>query len=293
MAISVFAPAKINLTLHVTGQGRDGFHLLDSLVVFAPVGDVLSISPADYLDLRIDGPEAAGLTQNDDNIVKRAAQLLRPADGMGAAIELTKNLPVSSGIGGGSADAAAALRGLSTLWSQQLTDEVVVDLPRLGADVSMCMASAPCRVRGIGEQVERLAKLPPIPAVLVNPRVPVSTPAVFRALEQKINPPMPDALPQFSDLAGLVDWLSGQRNDLQAVATAMAPPIAEAIVLLGRRRENMLARMSGSGATCFGIFPNLLAARKAAKQIRAEQPDWWVAHGVLGDQSRAARPSVS
>lgn len=274
----VFAPAKVNLTLHVTEKRADGYHLLDSLVVFADVGDNLTISRADALTLTIDGPEAANLSADHDNLVLRSARALSDR---GAWIKLTKTLPVSSGIGGGSADAAAALRGLAQLWKMSIPDE---QLLQLGADVPMCLQSRSVRVRGIGEDLTPLHDLPQLPAVLVNPRVPVATPDVFRTLTQTTKPPMPDALPRFKGPIDLADWLATQRNDLQPPAIALQPVIADVLTQLEKTKDCRLARMSGSGATCFGLYPDASSAAQAAAEIGQTQPDWWVRMAKLGDQ---------
>lgn len=262
------APAKVNLALHITGQRADGYHLLDSLVVFTKLGDVLRGAAGQGVSLTVTGPEAAGLYGEGDNLVLRAARLMQ-ADGI--SLELEKHLPVASGIGGGSSDAAAALR----LFARQVGRPVPDDVLSLGADVPVCMNAAPCRMRGIGEAVSGIPPLPPMAMVLVNPRVGVSTPAVFRALARKDNPPMPDDLPRWPDFAGFVAWLSAQRNDLQAPACADVPVIAEVIAAL-QGSGAALARMSGSGATCFGLFPDLAGAKQAAATLTHAQPGWWV-----------------
>ena len=190
----VFAPAKVNLTLHITGQRDDGYHLLDSPVAFAPVGDALRVAPAEDLTLRLEGPEAEGLPANGDNLALRAAAMV--GEGQGAAIVLEKVLPVASGIGGGSADAAAAARAVLAEAGALDADGLAraeAALLALGADVPMCLASRPVRVRGIGEALTPIS-LPPLPAVLVNPRVPVSTPQIFRSLTARDNSPMPERL---------------------------------------------------------------------------------------------------
>ncbi len=266
-----FAPAKINLTLHVTGRRADGYHLLDSLVAFAGVGDHVSVAPSDSLSLEIDGPEAAGLEVEDDNLVLRAARFLAP--GRGAAIHLTKRLPVSSGIGGGSADAAATLRALSALWDVPLP--APADTAALGADVPVCLAGQCCRMSGIGEQLSAPVPLPPLDILLVNPRVAVSTPAIFKTLKTRDNPPMPSLPP--ADLHGFSDWLSAQRNDLAPPAKALAPDIAAVLDDL-RALGPLHAVMSGSGATCFALYPQgdpgLL---QAESHIRRTHPNWWCA----------------
>ncbi|MCC1481814.1 4-(cytidine 5'-diphospho)-2-C-methyl-D-erythritol kinase [Roseibaca sp. Y0-43] len=262
------APAKVNLALHVIGQRADGYHQLDSLVVFTDVGDVLRATPAPGLSLDVTGPEAAGLSGEGDNLVLRAARLMQ-ADGL--ALTLEKHLPVASGIGGGSSDAAAALRLVARATGRALPPDV---LP-LGADVPVCMSAQPCRMRGIGEDVTPIPPLPQMAMVLVNPRVGVSTPEVFRALARKDNAPMPDTLPAWPDFARFVEWLSAQRNDLQAPACAAVPEIAQVLGAL-EGSGAALARMSGSGATCFGLFPDLGQAQVAADTISGVRPGWWV-----------------
>ena len=297
--VNVFAPAKINLTLHVTGQRADGYHLLDSLVTFASVGDRLNIVAGNALSLTVEGPEAAGVPADFDNLALRAASLIQED---GAALVLEKHLPAASGIGGGSADAAAAWRGMICLNDDAYTafsaasdhhfKTHVAALTRLGADVPMCIASKPMRARGIGDQLD-VVPLPTLYAVLVNPRLPVSTPSVFKALASKTNPPMPDEIPPFADAAALIDWLGGMRNDLEPPAIAVQPAIADVLEVLAAREGCGLARMSGSGATCFGLFQTEAAAKDAARAVYNAHPDWWVAGCILGDQFNAALPKVS
>lgn len=288
----VFAPAKINLTLHITGQRDDGYHLLDSLVVFAPVGDALRVAPAAELSLRLEGPEAEGLPANGDNLALRAAAMV--GEGQGAEIVLEKTLPVASGIGGGSADAAAAARavlaGDGALDAEGLA-RAEAALLALGADVPMCLRSRPVRVRGIGEGLEPVT-LPPLPAVLANPRVPVSTPRIFRSLTSRDNPPMPEVLPEFVDAKALIDWLKDMRNDMEPAAKALEPMIGTVLSELSALPGCRLARMSGSGATCFGLFATMAEAGAAAATLRAARPDWWIAEGLLGDQQARAMPRL-
>lgn len=262
------ARAKINLTLHVTGRRPDGLHLLDSLVVFAEVGDVIEVTPAAELSLTIDGPFAHGLSVAPDNLVLRAATYV----GAVGAIRLTKVLPVSSGIGGGSADAAATVRAMVDTLPDARSLQV------LGADVPVCLASRTTRMRGIGEVLDTVPDLPPCWVVLVNPGVAVSTPAVFKALETADNPPM-DLPDSFADFDGLTAWLGQQRNDLQEPACQVAPVIRDVLTALDH--DAALARMSGSGATCFGLYPTEAAAQRAADRLRAGHPDWWVAAAPL------------
>lgn len=283
--INEFGYAKINLTLHVTGQREDGYHLLDSLVVFAGIGDRLRAVPAQDLSLTIEGPFAADVPGGDDNLVLKAARLV--AGGTGAAFTLTKLLPPTSGIGGGSADAAAAIRAVMRLrlmsgapmapMSKAEADAVVA----LGADVPVCLASHPARMRGIGAQLDWLPPLPELHVVLVNPRVEVPTPVVFRALTQKNNAPMPDSLPQWPDAAALAAWLAEQRNDLETPARSHAPVIGDVLAALADQPGALFTRMSGSGATCFALFAKEDAAIAAAEALRADHPDWWAAAGIV------------
>ncbi|MCI5096323.1 MAG: 4-(cytidine 5'-diphospho)-2-C-methyl-D-erythritol kinase [Rhodobacteraceae bacterium] len=275
--VEAFAPAKVNLTLHVTGQREDGYHLLDSLVVFADVGDHLRLEAAEETALTLVGPEAEGLQAEEDNLVLRAARLMD--EERAVRIELQKELPVSSGIGGGSSDAAATLRGLAELWKMPLPDQEQV--LALGADVPVCLARRSCRMAGIGD---RLLPVPPIPAldiVLVNPRVGVSTPDVFRALTYKKNPPMPPSLPVWSNAGEFLLWLRNQRNDLYPPASELLPVISDVRRAIDRAGASF-AGMSGSGATCFGLFPaDGQSARAACALIADAHPGWWCASGSI------------
>jgi 4-diphosphocytidyl-2-C-methyl-D-erythritol kinase len=295
--VRVFAPAKINLTLHVVGRRADGYHLLDSLVTFADVGDELLVSPGrGGLTLTVRGPEAAGVPADSTNLALRAAAIL--AGGQGAAVELVKNLPAASGIGGGSADAAAALRAMMALKGIGRTaletreadlGARAAEILALGADVPMCLFPRPLRARGIGERVDAVA-LPAVAAVLVNPRLPVPTPEVFRALDRRDNAPMPERLASFADAAALAAWLGGQRNDLEGAAIRVQPVIATVLAALGATAGCLLARMSGSGATCIGLYAGPAAAAQAAARIKGERPGWWVTEAMLGDQTARAVP---
>ena len=266
VAMTEAAPAKINLCLHVTGQRADGYHLLDSLVVFADIADRISVSAAPALSLRVTGPQAAGLAAElaagADNLVLRAAQSLAAARGPvpGAAITLDKQLPLASGIGGGSADAAAVLA--------------------LGADVPVCLAGRPARMRGIGAELSAVPPLPPAWLVLVNPGVAVATPAVFKALAKKTNPGLPE-VPHLADAPALAAWLGQQRNDLEPAAEALAPVIAEVRRALAAQPGCLLARMSGSGATCFGLFADPATAHAAKAALASAERQWWVAAGRM------------
>ena len=262
------APAKINLTLHVTGQRDDGYHLLDSLVVFADVGDRLTLRRATVPALRVTGPMAAGVPTGPENLVLRAAAR------MGVALDITleKHLPSAAGIGGGSSDAAAVLRGaLALLPELSLPDDAGLSL---GADVPVCLMARAARMRGIGEDVAPVKGLPVLHAVLVNPGVSVSTAVIFRSLARKDNPAMPDDLPRWADAGDLSAWLQGQRTDMQAAAVAAAPVIGDVIAAIGGTAGCLLARMSGSGATCFGLYPDAARAQAAAEALA--RPGWWV-----------------
>ena len=300
--VEVFAPAKINLALHVTGHRADGYHELDTLVTFAGVGDYLRLTPYDVSSITIEGPEAAGVPADMDNLALRAAALC--PGGQAVSIVLDKHLPVASGVGGGSADAAAAFRGALMLGAaaespadtaatmpEALLAPHAPALAALGADVPMCLRAAPLRARGIGDAL-RFVPLPPVPAVLVNPRVPVSTPEVFRALTSRENPGLP-ALPNgFADARALITWLGGTRNDLEAAAVSVAPEISDVLAVLNGLEGVGLARMSGSGATCFALFDDLEAAKAASATLRSMRPHWWVAGSVLKDWSREALARV-
>lgn len=274
MAETEPAPAKVNLTLHVTGQRADGYHLLDSLVCFAEVGDRISAEADSGLSLALTGPEAGALTAGADNLVLRAARAFGP-DTPGARLVLDKHLPTASGIGGGSADAAATLRLLARLWRRALpAPETVL---ALGADVPVCLAGRTARMTGIGGHLASAPVLPPVWAVLANPRVEVPTPSVFRALKRRDGRSMPADLPRLRSAAELAIWLRMMRNDLEAPAVAVAPVVAEVIATLTALPGCLMARMSGSGATCFGLFPDPLAAAAAAASLRRQRAGWWVA----------------
>ncbi len=271
------APAKINLALHVTGRRGDGYHLLDSLVAFADIGDVVRLAPARELSLTIGGPTGAGLTAGADNLVLQAARLILPP-GKGARIMLEKNLPVAAGIGGGSSDAAACLRGLADL--HDLPMPPARSILMLGADLPVCLMGRAARVQGVGERLTAVAGLPDLPAVLVNPMQGVSTAEVFGRLERPDNAPLAP-LPEAADPRGWLDWLAGQRNDLQGPALAVAPVIGQVLGKIQDTQGCRLARMSGSGATCFGLFGSDAQAQAAADAIAARNPGWWVRKVVL------------
>lgn len=271
----VFAPAKVNLALHVTGRREDGYHLLDSLVVFADLGDWLEFSPSETLSLKVTGPRAQGVPDDARNLVWQAAALIGP--GRGTQITLDKHLPHAGGIGGGSADAAAALRGLSAMWDVPIP--APDDVLSLGADVPVCLHGRPCRMGGIGEALEDVPPLPPLWLVLVNPGVEVPTGPVFKGLETVDNTPMYPM--NWTDAPSFVHWLCGERNDLEAPARLLVPEIAVVLDHLNAQPGCAVARMSGSGGTCFGLFTREDAARDAAGALRAVQPDWWVQNAAV------------
>jgi 4-diphosphocytidyl-2-C-methyl-D-erythritol kinase len=280
-----FAPAKINLTLHVTGRREDGYHLLDSVVVFADVGDRIGWRDAPNLSLNVHGPMASGVPADGRNLMLRAARIAGCGHG---AFRLEKNLPSAAGIGGGSSDAAAVLRLLERALGLSVTAEQALTL---GADVPVCQRAVPARMSGIGETVEPLQGMPPLAAVLVNPGVSVATPDVFARLAWRDGAPMPP-VPAFDTSSALIAWLAHQRNDLQVPAITLQPVISVALSAI-EASGALLARMSGSGATCFGLFDNPDSAKKAARHLSRAHPKWWVTATTLGRGLPAAGPQVS
>ena len=275
------APAKVNLYLHLIGRRSDGYHLLDSLVVFANVADELRADPADSLSLTVEGPFAAGLATEPDNLVLRAARALATEAGVipRARLVLHKNLPVASGIGGGSADAAAALRLLCRLWQVAPDPAALARVAAgLGADVPVCLAGRASRMAGIGERLEPAPVLPNCGLVLVNPGIAVATAEVFRArhgawsLDAGLPAGWPDANAMANDLREL-------RNDLEPVAVSLQPVIGDVLSSLAAAPDCLLARMSGSGATCFGLFPDADAAARAL--VHVSRSGWWCWAGTL------------
>ena len=317
----VLAPAKINLSLHVGDKRADGFHELESLVAFVEAGDVLRIEYADELSLAIEGVFAGELTDGEDNLVLKAARLLsaRANINSGARMVLQKRLPVASGIGGGSADAAASLRGLTSLWKLDISSEKLRAIAaELGSDVPVCLESAPAWMEGRGERITPIPWLPDCWLLLVNPLVSVSTADVFRKLGRSFHLPLEggsklslsdsekrisgrsiveaapgpekfalrlnfSTLPQGEggDLALLVDFLRTTSNDLEAPARAIAPEINAVLAEIGCEPGVLLARMSGSGATCFGILADENAAQAAVNSIKSRHENWWVAAAKL------------
>ncbi|MES2145577.1 MAG: 4-(cytidine 5'-diphospho)-2-C-methyl-D-erythritol kinase [Pseudomonadota bacterium] len=288
LSTTEFAPAKVNLSLHVTGLRDDGYHLLDSLVVFCDVGDHITATVASTTALTLTGFFAHEVPQGHDNLVMRAARAF--AGDIGLAIALEKNLPVASGLGGGSADAAAVIRAVLRLRrDHDLTARTraaagdTAAVLALGADVPVCLGSRPARMRGIGETVDRLGAMPDCCIVLVNPGLKLATPDVFRGLVAKANGPMPDRLPHWPDARSLAAWLSTTRNDLEEPARRVAPVIGDVLGLLRDQPGALIARMSGSGATCFALFETRARAVTAAAAISRARPAWWsVAGAVIG-----------
>lgn len=283
-AATLVAPAKINLSLHVCGKRADGYHLLDSLVCFAAAGDTLTARRDAALRLDITGPFAAGLSAEADNLVVRAAQFLAFRHGRPPAAHFTleKNLPVASGIGGGSSDAATALLLYNQLWDLPDIDLPMAEITRvLGADVPVCMARIPMRMMGIGDQLQPAPDLPPAWLVLVNPGVPLATKTVFGALNGRHSGPPPELPQHFADVRALADYLAACTNDLMAPAAESLPEIGEVLTALRATDGCLIARLSGSGPTCFGVFGSAATAEAAAKAIRAAHGAWWVAPTAL------------
>ena len=273
-----FAPAKINLYLHVTGRRDDGYHLLDSLIVFADVEDIIEVEESRHLSLEIDGPFSNDLSTGEDNLVIRAARLLADSTGMEprAAIRLTKNLPVASGIGGGSADAAATLKALMDHWHLSIPEDALQRMAlTLGADVPVCLAGNPSYIGGIGEDIDAAPNLPPAWLMLVNPGVAVSTPTIFNALTANFSEEA-----RLGTVSGsaqeLARALTSRHNDLTGPAIALEPVIEDVLAALDGCDGVLLSRLSGSGATCFGLFADEDQAGAGAEQIRRRHPNWWV-----------------
>ena len=284
--------AKVNLTLRVVGRRVDGYHDLESVVAFADCADRLTLSPDSELDLKMSGPLAGACGETSDNLVLKAARLLgqRVPDLKVGSFTLDKVLPVAAGIGGGSADAAAALRLLAQLNGLALDDKRLIEVAlATGADVPVCLASRACDMTGVGETLLPLS-LPIMPCVMVNPRVPVATRDVFNALGLRNGELLVGATDVFRGTAwpeagaSVEDWvevLAASSNDLEEPATRTQPVIGDVISALSATNGAWLARMSGSGATCFAIYENTADAGRAAEKIRRDQPGWWVHAGTL------------
>jgi len=276
------APAKINLTLHVLGRRPDGYHELESLVAFAEGGDDVRLVPGPRLSLHVSGPTAASAGNDQDNLVLKAARLLSErVEGLKAgAFHLVKRLPVAAGIGGGSSDAAAALRLLAGLNALPLSHPALREAARLtGADVPVCLEPQARMMRGIGEELGPALQIPPLFAVLVNPRLPVGTPSVFKALGLQPGQALGGAehpVLKAASVDTLLEALKVARNDLEPAARSIQPVIGEALECVARTEGCRLARMSGSGATVFGLYEDSQRAAEAARFILGSRPGWWV-----------------
>jgi 4-diphosphocytidyl-2-C-methyl-D-erythritol kinase len=278
------AHAKLNLDLLVTGRRADGYHELDSLVVFAGACDILEVADADGLSLRVDGPFADAVPAGDGNLVLAAARELAWAARIEprAALRLTKRLPVASGLGGGSADAAAALLALDELWETGLGETRLRDLAlTLGADVPVCVWGRTARMRGIGERLDPVRGLPELPLLLVSPGVPVATAAVFAALSPPDDPEPRQPLPLHSSVVRLAAWLIESRNDLEPPAIELVPEIGAALELLRALPDCLLARMSGSGGTCWALFADDARLARAEAALAEARPGWWRWAGIV------------
>lgn len=279
----MLARAKVNLYLHVTGRRADGYHLLESLIVFAETGDEITVAPAADLSLSIDGPFAGELGAGPDNLVLRAGDALRRLTQPrgGAAITLTKNLPIASGIGGGSADAATTLSALCRLWNVTPERRALMELAAgLGADVPVCLDGRPSLVAGIGEEIATVGDLPPAWLLLANPRIATPTPAVFKARKGAFSASRPwGASPR--DFAQLAARLQACGNDLTDAAIGVTPAIRDVLAALANLPGCALARLSGSGATCFGLFADERGARAAEASLHKAEPSWWVAAAAM------------
>jgi 4-diphosphocytidyl-2-C-methyl-D-erythritol kinase len=278
------APAKLNLYLHVVGKRPDGYHLLDSLVAFANIADRVAVAAASHLSLALVGPFGSALVANDqNNLVWRAAEALARHLGRepDVALTLEKNLPVASGIGGGSSDAAATLQALTDLWQVKVEQSALANIAAsLGADVPVCLAARPSWLGGIGERVEPAPALPQAALILVNPGIALPTVTVFKSRRGPFSAPA-----RFSeapaDARALAALLAERSNDLTAAAIDQVPVIAPVLQRLAAADGALLARMSGSGATCFALFATEREAEAAAAKLRGQEPRWWVAAGRL------------
>ncbi|MDB5459002.1 MAG: 4-(cytidine 5-diphospho)-2-C-methyl-D-erythritol kinase [Caulobacteraceae bacterium] len=282
MTATAFAAAKVNLYLHVAPPTPDGYHPIASLMAFADVGDEVSAAPAETLSLAIRGPFGAGLSAQDDNLVLRAARALLAHAGRpdaGARLVLTKALPIAAGLGGGSSDAGAALRLLDAMLGLSLgEDRLEAVAAEIGADGAACLRGRMLVAQGRGERLSPAPAMPPLPAVLVNPGAPSPTGAVYRAYDDSGAPGDADRPepPVLDTVAAAAAWLAGCRNDLEPPALKLEPRIGEALAALAAAPESLLARMSGSGATCFALCETIGAAQTVADRLAARHPSWWV-----------------
>ena len=278
MSFTERAPAKVNLALHVLGRRPDGYHELDSIVAFATIADRLTFAEAADWQLDVTGPFAPQLSLGGENLVLKAAHAFgeaHPGQVTKYRITLEKNLPVAAGLGGGSADAAACLRALAALTGATGSQNLASIAATLGSDVPVCLQGCTCRMRGLGERIDILEDMPQMPAVLVNPGLPLSTGDVFARLS------LSPGSKAFSGLTAGAE-LASCRNDLTMPALVLAPVISKVLAVLRAASGVRFARMSGSGATCFGIFSSNSAAADAARLIIGAHPDWWVMPTVIG-----------
>ncbi|WP_415716337.1 4-(cytidine 5'-diphospho)-2-C-methyl-D-erythritol kinase [Roseibium sp.] len=279
------ARAKVNLALHVTGQRSDGYHLLESLVAFPQIGDRIAVEAASAFELVLEGPFARNLDgPSSDNLIRKAVEAFSEAAGLSVPdirITLSKRLPVASGIGGGSSDAATTLRLLEDYTGHYFSENELHRIAlSLGADVPVCLYPETQIMRGIGDELSAGPLLPRCGIVLINPRVVVSTPEIFRAMTKRDNPGLPKTPERFADLEGLTGYLQSCRNDMQPVAAELQPDIVDVISALDGDDRVQFARMSGSGATCFGLCEPK-DTMDIERDIRAKHPDWWIASGPL------------
>jgi 4-diphosphocytidyl-2-C-methyl-D-erythritol kinase len=285
VALSMIAPAKLNLFLHVVGRRLDGYHLIQSLFAFASFGDQLTVSADRELRFELEGPFSRNLDPGDNLVLKAARVLARAADlgKPGAKIRLCKNLPVAAGLGGGSADAAAALHALLKHWDVEMTCENQLELAlELGADVPACYVGRPIIASGIGEEMVPYENLPDIPLLLVTPGQEIHTHEVFAAFRQRaiaFSERVPDSW--IADRLDVWDLLSRTQNDLEAVTSQLAPEVSSCLQVISKTSKCRLARMSGSGACCFGLYDAKQSADSAAEEIKSRYPDWWVQSGNL------------
>jgi len=288
--VVVAAPAKINFCLHAGTRRADGYHDLESLVAFAAIGDVITVARDDDISMSVEGPFAAGLTSGEDNLVLRAARLttVKAKIEQGIRICLTKNLPVASGLGGGSADAAAVLRALVRLWHLDLSASELQEIAAsLGADVPVCSDSLPAWMEGKGERITRLPALPEFRLLLVNPGVALPTGQVFAALRDRRGLGFPYPKTGFKDVAALLRFLQATTNDLEVPARAIAPVIGDVLGEMADMPGALFVRMSGSGATCFGIFERDYQLRKAAQLLAMRHRGWWIKETALASENAA------
>lgn len=280
--MKIIAPAKLNLFLHITGRRDDGYHLLESLFVFTSFGDEITITSADTISLTINGPFASIIAceKIEKNLVYRAALLLQKkyAVKQGAHIILTKNIPVGAGLGGGSSDAAAVLKALNQFWQLQIDSETLATMGlSLGADIPACIVEKPALVFGIGDQVTPIAFPFSLSVLLINPNKSLSTPMVFQAYKETNTPfSASEHINRFEDLNTLFAFLKKTRNDLEAAAIQLQPDIQIILSTLKQNTRCELARMSGSGATCFALFRNHDEAQSAEKLLKKQFPHYWI-----------------